>query len=57
MVRQGNTVHVICRGLIKDQQYIENGVNIYRVFVKNSNNQINDYIKYRKKVSEILKKL
>ena len=57
LVMQGNNVFVICRGLSENKQYIENGVNVIRIFVEKTNNQINDYIKYRKRVSNELKKL
>jgi len=57
MVKQGNNVYVICRGLKEDKFYVENGVNIFRVFVPKTNNQVKDYIKYRKKVANILKYL
>lgn len=56
-VRQGHKVYVICRGLTKDKQYIENGVNITRIFVEKTDNQIDDYIQYRTRVAEILEKL
>ena len=57
LVKQGNEVYVITRSLEKDKNYVENGVNIFRIFVKPSDNQINDYVIYRKKVATILKKL
>lgn len=57
LVRQGHEVYVICRGLKQDSEYKENGVNIFRVHVPKTNNQVSDYKKYRKKVSNILKQL
>ena len=56
-VKQGHTVYVIARGLKKYQHYTENGVNITRIYVKQSNNQIDNYIKYREKVATELKRL
>ena len=56
-VRQGHKVYVICRGLTKDKKYVENGVNIMRVFVQSTDNQIQDYIEYRTRVAKILEKL
>jgi len=32
-VKEGNEVYVICRALEKDQEYVENGVNIKRIYV------------------------
>lgn len=52
--RMGHEVYVICRGLSKDQSYIENGVNITRIFVEKTDNQILDYTEYRKRVAELL---
>ena len=56
-VRLGNEVVVIARGLSKNQHYFENGVEVYRIFNKTTDNQINDYTLYRKKVAMLLKKL
>lgn len=56
-VKNGHTVYVICKGLRKSRQYIENGVNIFRIYVNKKENQINYYIAYRKKVCELLQKL
>lgn len=56
-VKQGHNVYVICRGLEKNQSYVEDGVNIFRIFVEKTENQINDYVKYRKLVCEKLKEL
>jgi len=57
LVKQGHQVYVICRGLENDKQYIENGVNIYRIYVEKTKNQVRDYVRYRKRVSSLLKKL
>ena len=57
LVRNGNSVYVICRGIEKNQEYIENGVHIFRIFVNKTNNQIKDYTKYRKMVATKLKQL
>lgn len=57
LVKQGNEVYVICRGLEKDKNYVENGVNIHRIYVPKTKNQVHDYVKYRKRVSKILKEL
>lgn len=56
LVRLGNEVYVICRGLKNNQNYVENGVRVIRIFV-NCSNQIKYYKKYRKKVAKILKNL
>lgn len=56
-VKQGNKVYVICRGLEKDKRYVENGVNVIRLFVKKSENVVNDYIQYRKRVAQTLLEL
>ena len=55
--KSGHDVYVICRGLQTDQNYIENGVNITRIFVSKTDNQIEDYIEYRKRVAEKLRQL
>lgn len=57
LVKKGNIVYVICRGLNENQNYIENGVKISRIFVKRTNNQIKDYIAYRKIVAKKLLQL
>lgn len=54
LVRQGNEVYVICRGLKEDKNYVENGVNVYRIHVEETENQKNNYINYRKKVAKLL---
>lgn len=54
LAKQGNNVYVICRGVNKSSFYIENNVNIYRVYVKESKNQLKNYVNYRRKVSRIL---
>lgn len=56
-VKQGHKVYVIARALKKDQHYINNGVDITRIFVEQTNKQINNYIEYRKRVANELKKL
>ena len=56
-VKEGNKVFVIARGLKKNQHYFENGVEIFRIYVKPSKNKVDDYILYRKKVANLLKKL
>lgn len=57
LVRQGNSVYVVCRGLTEDKNYIENGVNIKRIYIPETNNQVDNYINYRKKVAKILAEL
>ena len=57
LVKQGHEVYVICRGLEKDKNYTENGVKISRIYVEKTKNQVRDYVKYRKRVSKLLKKL
>lgn len=57
LVKEGNEVIVICRGLQKNQYYIENGVRIYRIFNKKYKNQIKEYKKYRIKICKLLRKL
>lgn len=54
LVKQGNKVYVICRGIDEDKVYVENGVNIYRIYVPRTNKQINDYVEYRTKVAKLL---
>lgn len=56
LVKEGHEVTVISRGLTENKNYIENGVNIIRVFVKDSKTK-KGYIRYRKKVAKILYKL
>ena len=41
-VRQGHKVTVICRGMNKNQNYIENGVNVIRVFQSTTQNKKRD---------------
>lgn len=55
LVKQGNEVYVICRGLKKNKKYVENGVNITRIFVEQTQNQIWNYEEYRKRVANELK--
>lgn len=57
LVKKGNEVIVICRGMEKNQYYIENGVRIYRIFNKKCKNQIREYKNYRIKVCKLLRKL
>lgn len=57
LVKKGNNVYVICRGLTENNEYEENGVHIFRIFVPKGNNQIKDYERYRKKVANKLKEL
>lgn len=56
-VRQGHIVYVIARSLKKDREYVENGVNIKRIYVGHTKNQTDNYVNYRKKVAKELKKL
>lgn len=56
-VKQGHTVYVIARGLKETYEYVENGVNIYRIFVEQTEDQIANYVTYRNKVCEKLKEL
>lgn len=56
-VRQGHEVFVICRGLDRDKCYIENGVNVNRIFVEKTDNQIQDYKEYRNRVAKILNEM
>lgn len=53
-VALGHKVYVIARGLEKDQHYIENGVEIFRVHSQACEKQLDSYINYRKKVAEVL---
>lgn len=57
LAKEGHTVYVICRSLTHYNNYIENNVNIYRIFVENTKNQVADYIRYREKVASLLLKL
>jgi len=56
-VRQGHTVYVIARALKENQRYIENGVNITRIYVEQTADQIHNYVEYRKRVALELRKL
>ncbi len=56
-VRQGHKVYVIARGLKKDQHYIENGVDVTRIYVPQTDDQIQNYVTYRERVSEHLLRL
>ena len=51
-VRQGHIVYVIARSLKKDREYVENGVNIKRIYVGHTKNQTDNYVNYRKKVAK-----
>lgn len=57
LVKQGNEVFVICRGLKENKKYVENGVNITRIFVEQTQNQIWNYEEYRRLVAKELKNL
>lgn len=54
LVKQGNEVFVICRGLKENKKYVENGVNITRIFVEQTQNQIWNYEEYRRIVAKEL---
>ena len=54
LAKQGHTVYIICRSLTHDNNYVENNINIYRIFVKNTKDQIANYVLYRKKVANLL---
>lgn len=53
-VRQGHSVVVIAKGLKTNRHYFENGVEIYRIYIKPTNNQIEYYTTYREKVAILL---
>lgn len=53
-VKEGNEVYVICRALQEDKEYVENGVNIKRIYAPKTTNQINDYVFYLERVKNIL---
>lgn len=57
LAKQGNEIFVICRGLKESKKYIENGVNITRIFVEQTQNQIWNYEEYRRLVAKELKEL
>lgn len=57
MVKEGNAVYVICRSLTHDCSYIENGVNIIKIYVNKNQDDVSRSIKYRKKIAKILNKL
>ncbi len=57
LAKVGHTVYVICRGLEREYQVIENHVHIYRVYVPQTNCQKQDEIAYRMKVCTKLKEL
>lgn len=54
LMKEGHFVHIICRSLTHDNEYVENGINIHKIYVKKTSNQTADYVLYRKKVSKIL---
>ena len=56
-VKQGHEVYVIARGLKKSYDYVENGVNVTRIFVKQTEDQIANYVKYREFVRDKLVEL
>lgn len=56
-VRQGHTVYVIARALQQNQHYNENGVDITRIYVEPTDDQVHDYTEYRRRVANELKKL
>ena len=56
-VKLGNQVTVICRGLYEDKEYIENGVKIFRIYVKETEDKVQNYIEYRERVCDLLRKL
>jgi len=53
-VRQGHYVYVIARALKHDQHYVENGVDVTRIFVSQTSDQVHDYVEYRQRVAEKL---
>lgn len=57
LVKMGHSVIVICKGIAKDQEYIEDGVLIYRIFTPTTNDSKKDEIAYRKKIAKKLKEL
>lgn len=56
-VNQGHKVFVIARALKNAQRYNENGVDITRIYVEPTGDQVENYITYRKLVAEKLKEL
>lgn len=56
-VKLGHEVYVICRGLKRDLEYVENGVYVKRIFVDNEEDQVSNNIEYRNRVCNILKEL
>lgn len=56
LVKIGHTVYVICRGLKQNKFYVQNGVFIHRIHVFETNKK-KESIKYRKKISKILRYL
>lgn len=54
LVKKGHKVYVITRGMRKEQRYIENGVNIYRIHVNETSDSLQNAIEYRKRVEDIL---
>ena len=57
LTARGHHVTVISRALEKEQEYIENGVNVIRIIKRNTGNLVEDYTDYRMRVSDILKDL
>ncbi|MFD1735385.1 glycosyltransferase family 4 protein [Bacillus salitolerans] len=56
LVKRGNRVTVICKSNVRSQRYIEEGVEVVRIFSKDLNN-IDSLINYRMKVKEELENL
>ena len=57
LVKKGNEVVVIARGLTKDYEEIKNGVRVIRIYVEETEDIYNNYYSYREKVCDKLKEL
>lgn len=57
LAKEGNLVYVICRGLYNDSSYVENGVNIIRLFSPCNLSLTKQSLIYRRKVANVLRKL
>lgn len=57
LVKKGNEVVVIARGLKKDYEEIKNGVRVIRLYVEETEDIYKNYYSYREKVCDKLKEL
>jgi glycosyltransferase involved in cell wall biosynthesis len=57
LVKKGNEVVVIARGLSKNYEEFKNGVRVIRIYVEETEDIYNNYYTYREKVCETLRDL